>query len=160
MRVGSESRAQTASRSGSIGRPRRSIRPGWSRRPRSLGLDPVPLDRIQGAVSDALDRVFGLFDVLSLVAVVVASLGIVNTLTMSVLERVREIGVLRAAGMTRRQVWRSVVVEAGVTGLAGAISGVVTGMVVSGLLIVLSGGRLEPAAPCRGWRWASPSCWG
>ena len=31
------------------------------------------------------------------------------------------------------------------TGLAGAISGVVTGMVVSGLLIVLSGGRLEPA---------------
>ena len=96
-------------------------------------------------MSDALDRVFGLFDVLSLVAVVVASLGIVNTLTMSVLERVREIGVLRAAGMTRRQVWRSVVVEAGVTGLAGAISGVVTGMVVSGLLIVLSGGRLEPA---------------
>ena len=64
-------------------------------------------------MSDALDRVFGLFDVLSLVAVVVASLGIVNTLTMSVLERVREIGVLRAAGMTRRQVWRSVVVEAG-----------------------------------------------
>jgi putative ABC transport system permease protein len=112
---------------------------------RSLALDPVPLDRIQGAVSDALDRVFGLFDVLSLVAVVVASLGIVNTLTMSVLERVREIGVLRAAGMTRRQVWRSVVVEAGVTGLAGGISGVVTGMVVGGLLIVLSGGRLDPA---------------
>ena len=46
---------------------------------------------------------------------IVAALGIVNTLTMNVLERVREIGVLRAAGMTRRQVWRSVVVEAGVT---------------------------------------------
>ena len=55
---------------------------------------------------------------------IVAALGIVNTLTMNVLERVREIGVLRAAGMTRRQVWRSVVVEAGITGLVGAICGV------------------------------------
>ena len=111
---------------------------------RSLALDPVPLDRIQGAVSEALDRVFGLFDALSLVAVIVASLGIVNTLTMNVLERVREIGVLRAAGMTRRQVWRSVVVEAGITGLAGAICGVATGVVVGGLMILLSGGRLDP----------------
>ena len=113
---------------------------------RTLALDPVPLDRIQGAVSEALDRVFGLFDALSLVAVIVASLGIVNTLTMNVLERVREIGVLRAAGMTRRQVWRSVVVEAGITGLAGAICGVATGVVVGGLMILLSGGRLDPTA--------------
>ena len=112
MRVGSESRAQTASRSGSIGRHGGRSGPAGRGGLAACVLDPVPLDRIQGAVSDALDRVFGLFDVLSLVAVVVASLGIVNTLTMSVLERVREIGVLRAAGMTRRQVWRSVVVEA------------------------------------------------
>lgn len=112
---------------------------------RSLALDPVPLGRIQGAIGAALDRVFGLFDVLSLVAVVVASLGIVNTLTMNVLERVREIGVLRAAGMTRRQVWRSVVVEAGITGLVGALCGVVTGIAVGGLMVVLSGGRWDLA---------------
>ena len=42
--------------------------------------------------------------------------GIVNTLTVSVLERVRELGVLRAAGMTRGQVRRTVVVEAGILG--------------------------------------------
>jgi ABC-type antimicrobial peptide transport system permease subunit len=113
---------------------------------RALALDPVPLDRIQGAIGAALDRVFGLFDVLSLVAVVVASLGIVNTLTMHVLERIREIGVLRAAGMTRRQVWVSVVVEAGITGLVGAICGVATGLVVGGLMVVLSGGRVDLAA--------------
>jgi putative ABC transport system permease protein len=113
---------------------------------RALALDPVPLDRIQGAIGAALDRVFGLFDVLSLVAVVVASLGIVNTLTMNVLERIREIGVLRAAGMTRRQVWVSVVVEAGITGLVGAICGVATGLVVGGLMVVLSGGRVDLAA--------------
>ena len=112
---------------------------------RTLALDPVPLDRIQGAIGEALDRVFGLFDVLSLIAVVVASLGIVNTLTMNVLERVREIGVLRAAGMTRRQVWRSVVVEAGITGLVGAMCGVAAGFVVGGLMVALSGGRWDLA---------------
>ncbi|HET9755537.1 MAG TPA: FtsX-like permease family protein, partial [Candidatus Limnocylindrales bacterium] len=112
---------------------------------RTLALEPVPLDRIQGAIGEALDRVFGLFDVLSLIAVVVASLGIVNTLTMNVLERVREIGVLRAAGMTRRQVWRSVVVEAGITGLVGAICGVVAGFVVGDLMVALSGGRWDLA---------------
>jgi putative ABC transport system permease protein len=110
---------------------------------RTLALDPVPLDRIQGAIGEALDRVFGLFDVLSLIAVIVATLGIVNTLTMNVLERVREIGVLRAAGMTRRQVWRSVVVEAGITGLVGAICGVAAGLVVGGLMVALSGGRWD-----------------
>jgi putative ABC transport system permease protein len=112
---------------------------------RTLALDPVPLDRIQGAIGEALDRVFGLFDVLSLIAVIVATLGIVNTLTMNVLERVREIGVLRAAGMTRRQVWRSVVVEAGITGLVGAICGVTAGLVVGGLMVALSGGRWDLA---------------
>ncbi len=112
---------------------------------RSIALEPTPLGRIEGAIGQALDRVFGLFDVLALVAVVVASLGIVNTLTMNVFERVREIGVLRAAGMTRRQVWRSVVVEAGITGLVGAICGVAAGLVVGGLMVVLAGGRWEIA---------------
>lgn len=112
---------------------------------RSIALEPTPLGRIEGAIGQALDRVFGLFDVLALVAVVVASLGIVNTLTMNVFERVREIGVLRAAGMTRRQVWRSVVVEAGITGLVGALCGVAAGLVVGGLMVVLAGGRWEIA---------------
>jgi putative ABC transport system permease protein len=112
---------------------------------RSLALEPAPLGRIEGAIGQALDRVFGLFDVLALVAVVVASLGIVNTLTMNVFERVREIGVLRAAGMTRRQVWRSVVVEAGITGLVGAMCGVLAGLLVGGVMVVLAGGRWDIA---------------
>ncbi len=64
---------------------------------------------------------------------------------MNVLERVREIGVLRAAGMTRRQVWRSVIVEAGITGLIGAICGVVVGLLIGALMVVLAGGRLDVA---------------
>ena len=91
------------------GRRLEETRPG-------LALEPNPLDRVAGAVDAALGRVFGLFDALAIIAVIVAALGIVNTLTMNVLERVREIGVLRAAGMTTRQVRRTVVVEAGILG--------------------------------------------
>ena len=110
-----------------------------------LALEVVPLDRIEGAISDALGRIFGMFDALAAVAVLIAALGIVNTLTMNVIERVREIGILRAAGMTRRQVWRSVVVEAGVLGLAGALLGIVLGLVVGALMVVLAGGRVDVA---------------
>ncbi|MEP6639226.1 MAG: FtsX-like permease family protein, partial [Chloroflexota bacterium] len=70
---------------------------------------------------------------------------IVNTLTMNVIERVREIGILRAAGMTRGQVWRSVVVEAGILGLAGALLGIFLGLLVGVLMVGLSGGRLDVA---------------
>ncbi len=111
----------------------------------TLALDDVSLDQIKGAIDDALNRIFGLFDALAAVAVLIAALGIVNTLTMNVIERVREIGILRAAGMTRRQVWRSVVVEAGILGLAGAILGVVLGLIVGGVMVVLAGGGLDVA---------------
>jgi putative ABC transport system permease protein len=112
----------------------------------TLALEVVPLDRIEGAISDALGRIFGLFDALAAVAVLIAALGIVNTLTMNVIERVREIGILRAAGMTRGQVWRSVVVEAGVLGLAGALLGIALGLVVGALMVILSGGRFDVAS--------------
>ena len=90
----------------------------------------------------ALARVFSLFDALAIIAVIVAALGIVNTLSMNVLERVRELGVLRAAGMTRTQVRRTVVVEAGILGLSGSFLGIVTGLVAGALMIALAGGTL------------------
>ena len=52
--------------------------------PQSLALEANPIERIQGAVAEALARVFGVFDALAIVAVIVAALGIVNTLTMGV----------------------------------------------------------------------------
>jgi len=115
-------------------------RPVLEQTARSLALEPNPLERVAGAVDDALGRVFGLFDALAIVAVIVAALGIVNTLSMNVLERVRELGVLRAAGMTTRQVRRTVVVEAGIVGVAGTILGIATGLVAAVLMGALSGG--------------------
>ena len=108
----------------------------------------APVERIEGAVTGALDRLFGLFDLLALAAVIVAGLGIVNTLSMDVWERVREIGVLRAAGMSRRQVWRMVLVEAGILGTIGALVGSVAGLVVGGVLVVTAAGGFDvPLAP-------------
>jgi len=57
-----------------------------------------------------------------------------------VLERVREIGVLRALGMTRRQVWRMVIVEAGILGVMGVILGTLTGVLVAVVMVGLAGG--------------------
>lgn len=117
-----------------------SAGPELARTARSLALELSPLERIAGAVDDALARVFGLFDVLALIAIFVAALGIVNTLSMGVYERVRELGVLRATGMTRRQVWRMVVVEAGILGTVGAIIGCASGIVAGQVMIGLAGG--------------------
>src|SRR3954447_6552366 len=111
-----------------------------------LALELVTLDQVDGAIGETLGRVFTVFDALAAVAVLIAALGIVNTLTINVIERVREIGILRAAGMTRRQVWRSVVVEAGVLGLSGAILGIVLGLGVGAAMVVLAGGRMDLGA--------------
>jgi len=108
-------------------------------------LEANPISKIQGAVADALSRVFGLFDVLAIIAVIVAALGIVNTLTMGVLERVRELGVLRAIGMSRRQAFRMVVVEAWVLGIVGVVLGAVVGIGV-GVVMLAMGGTLAPIA--------------
>jgi putative ABC transport system permease protein len=109
-----------------------------------LALEPTPLSGIESAINDAFGQLFNLFDGLALLAVLIAGLGIVNTLTMNVYERVREIGILRAAGMTSRQVWRMVVVEAGTMGVAGAflgcLSGVILGFALGGVTGLSSSG--------------------
>lgn len=118
---------------------------------RGFALEANPLSRVQGAVTAALGRVFGLFDALALIAVLVAGLGIINTLTIGVVERVREIGILRAIGMTRGQASRMVVVEAAVLGLVGALLGALVGLAAGLVLLVLSGSY----GPSAGLPWAS-----
>ena len=61
-------------------------------------------------------------------AIIIAILGIVNTLYLSVLERTREIGMLRAVGTSRRQVRGMIVLESMVIALFGAVLGVVLGV--------------------------------
>jgi putative ABC transport system permease protein len=61
-------------------------------------------------------------------AVIIAVLGIVNTLALSVFERTREIGLLRAVGLTRGQLSRTITIEAVATALFGAVLGTVLGL--------------------------------
>ena len=109
---------------------------------RQLALQPTSLDEIRGQAEGAVGRLFGLFDVIAIIAVLIAGLGIVNTLTMSVVERVREIGILRATGLTRAQAWRMVMVESGILGIAGAIIGVVSGLIIGAIMLLTQGGRI------------------
>jgi len=68
-----------------------------------------------------------LINALLVLSVVIAVLGIVNTLALSVVERTREIGLLRAVGMTRRQLRRMVRLESVVIAVYGAALGLVLG---------------------------------
>ena len=71
----------------------------------------------------------------TLAAFVVALLGVITTLTALILQRGREIGVLRAVGALRRQVHKMVLVESGLLGFIGAVLGSVCGVALSILLI-------------------------
>ena len=62
-------------------------------------------------------------------SVIIALLGIVNTLALSVHERTRELGMLRAVGMTRKQVKRMIRAESVITAAIGAVLGTVLGIV-------------------------------
>jgi putative ABC transport system permease protein len=75
-----------------------------------------------------INQVLALVYVLLGLAVIVSLFGIVNTLALAVLERTREIGMLRAVGMTRRQVRRMIRHEGIVTALIGAALGIVVGL--------------------------------
>ncbi len=85
-------------------------------------------------VNGQFDRVFGFIYALLALAVVVAFIGIVNTLALSVHERRREVGLLRAVGTSRPQVRRMVVLEAVLISVFGAALGVALGVVYGALL--------------------------
>ncbi len=108
-----------------------------------VALTAAPASRIAGAVGDSLDKLFGLMDLLAIAAVAIAGLGIVNTLSMDTRQRVRELGMLRAAGMSRRQVWRSVLIEAGILGAVGGFMGCATGLLIGALLSGVGDGGLS-----------------
>lgn len=68
-------------------------------------------------------------------SIVISVFGIVNTLVLSVYERTREIGMLRAIGASRRQVRRMVRYESVITSIIGGLLGIVVGVVFASLLI-------------------------
>ncbi len=81
--------------------------------------------QVRGQINQLLSLIYALLAL----AIFIAVLGIVNTLVLSVVERTREIGLLRAIGTTRRQLRRMIRVESVVIAVFGALLGIVLGLV-------------------------------
>jgi putative ABC transport system permease protein len=95
-----------------------------------------------------VSQLLAIFYVLLGLTVIISLLGIVNTLVLSVIERTRELGMLRAIGMTRRQVRRMIRHEAIITALMGACLGIAVGTFLAALVTsALSGQGLQFALP-------------
>ncbi|HEX9889229.1 MAG TPA: FtsX-like permease family protein [Nitriliruptorales bacterium] len=108
---------------------------------------------LRQVIEDGVNQVLGLMTVLLALAILVALLGITNTLALAVFERTREIGLLRAVGMTRRQVRAMVRWESSIVAVFGAVMGVAVGTLFGWALVrsledegfsslVIPGGRL------------------
>jgi putative ABC transport system permease protein len=83
-----------------------------------------------------LGNILNILYVLLALSVIVSLFGIVNTLVLTIFERTRELGMLRAVGMTRWQVRTMIALESVVTALIGAVIGIGLGIILSVLLIV------------------------
>ncbi|MEM7536437.1 MAG: FtsX-like permease family protein [Chloroflexota bacterium] len=86
---------------------------------------------------DVFDRTFSITVALQLLATIVAFIGILSTLMSLQLERQREIGVLRSAGMTRRQLWRLSLFETGLIGTSAGLVAIPVGFVLALILIYI-----------------------
>ncbi|WP_157108801.1 FtsX-like permease family protein, partial [Aldersonia kunmingensis] len=127
--------------------------PASLREPLEQATDPFVIVQVQdreefkGAQAAQINTLLAVLYGLLALAVVIAILGIVNTLALSVVERRREIGMLRAVGMHRNQVRRAIYIESTLIAVFGAIVGVLLGLGLgSGFIRTLRDQGLEVIA--------------
>jgi putative ABC transport system permease protein len=129
------------------------VSPAEGRRVLVAATEPFPNVQVQDQAGfkeqqeDLIDQLLAMVQVLLLLAIVIALFGIVNTLGLSIYERVRELGLLRAVGMSRGQVRRMIrseaVIIAVLGGILGAAIGVLFGWAMQGALASLGIDRLR-----------------
>jgi putative ABC transport system permease protein len=97
-------------------------------------VDTLNQQELKDNQEEQINQLVGFFYVLLALAIVISLLGIVTTLALSIHERTRELGLLRAVGMSRRQVKRLVRYESVITALIGAILGTILGVIFATLV--------------------------
>jgi putative ABC transport system permease protein len=90
---------------------------------------------LRAATLEVFDRTFAITSVLQLLATTIAFVGILSALMALQLERARELGVMRANGLTPRQVWGVVLGQTGLMGLTAGLLSLPVGMLVAGVLV-------------------------
>ncbi len=113
-------------------RARRAVEAASADIPNAEVLDQAGLRQEQ---EDQIDQLLALINALLGLAILIALLGIVNTLALSVFERTRELGLLRAIGLGRRQTRRMVRWESVIIALIGGVLGLSIGMVFGTILV-------------------------
>ncbi len=94
-----------------------------------------PAGEIREISMDVFDRTFTITNVLRMLAVIIAFVGVLSAMMALQLERTRELGVLRATGVTPRQLWGMVVSQTGLMGLIAGLLAMPLGLVMSSVLI-------------------------
>lgn len=114
------------------------VKPGASVADVQKRVEPLLADNPEITVQDSsafvkqttsqFDTVLLMIQILLALAILIAVLGVINTLALSVIERTRELGLLRAIGMRRSQVMRMITVESVVISVFGAVLGLAVGV--------------------------------
>ena len=108
-------------------------------------------DDILEALTSILGVVQGVVVGLASIALFVGGIGIMNTMYMSINERTREIGVLKAIGASKRQIRMLFLMESGLIGLIGGIIGVLIGMAISEVAVFVVGEYVSTVSLARGY---------
>ena len=103
----------------------------------SYGMEAHTQAELAQSIGNGVGGLLGLLAGLVAIGVVIGSLGLINTMMLNIAQRAREIGLLRAVGMARRQVRSLAIAEAAIMGFLGAILGVALGAFITWVLVDL-----------------------
>src|SRR5205823_5467557 len=106
-------------------------------------------DEYIASVASGVNMVLGLIYVLLFLAILIAGMGIANTLSLSIYERTRELGVLRAVGQTRGQLRSMVRWESVIVSTFGALGGLGVGVFLGWALVTVAAAAGATEGPAR-----------